>query len=113
MLDTSSRCSAKNQCRNCSPTRSPSSRASATSAEICSVTRFSWSSASATGAAASANEVCGASTPGIGDLEVSVEQVLDEHHRVVPLLHRLAVEVRRQQRQRLRVVVHGDGHVLL
>ena len=49
MLATSSRCSERNQCRNCSPTRSPSSRASAASAMICSVTRRSCSSASATG----------------------------------------------------------------
>ena len=42
-----------------------------------------------------------------------VEEVLHDHHRVVPLLHRLPVEVRGQRRQRLRVVVHGDRHVLL
>jgi hypothetical protein len=47
------------------------------------------------------------------DLVIRIEEVLDEHHRVVPLLHRLAVEVRGQQRERLRVVVHGDRHVLL
>ena len=44
---------------------------------------------------------------------VRVEQVLDDHHRVVPLLDRLAVEVRGEPRQRLRVVVHGDRDVLL
>ena len=44
---------------------------------------------------------------------VGVEQVLDDHHRVVSLLDRLPVEVRGQLRQRLRVVVHGDRHVLL
>ena len=44
---------------------------------------------------------------------IGVEEVLDHHHRVVPLLERLAVEVLRQQRQRLGVVVDRDRHVLL
>ncbi len=42
------------------------------------------------------------------DALVGVEQVLDDHHRVVALLDRLAVEVRGEPRQRLRVVVDGD-----
>ena len=44
---------------------------------------------------------------------VRVEEVLDEHHRVVPLLERLAVEVRGEVRQGLGVVVDGDRDVLL
>ena len=47
------------------------------------------------------------------DVLVCVEQVLHHHHRVVPLLDRLAVEVRGELRQRLRVVVDGDRDVLL
>ena len=47
------------------------------------------------------------------DVRVGVEQVLDHHHRVVALLERLAVEERRELRQRLPVVVDGDRHVLL
>ena len=42
-----------------------------------------------------------------------IEEVLDEHHRVVPLLHGLPVEMRCELRQRLRVVVHRDRDVLL
>ena len=46
-------------------------------------------------------------------LHAGVEQVLDHHHRVVALLQRLGVEEGGQARQRLGVVVHGDGDVLL
>ena len=77
------------------------------------MTRFSCSSASRTGSTTSANSVCGAVTPGITHALVGIEQVLDDHHRVVPLLHRLAVEVRGEPRQRLRVVVDRDRDVLL
>src|SRR5829696_1890005 len=42
-----------------------------------------------------------------------VEEVLDDHHGVVSLLERLAVEARRQLGQRLGVVVDRDGDVLL
>ena len=42
-----------------------------------------------------------------------VEQVLHHHHRVVPLFDRLAIEVGRELRQRLRVVVNRDRDVLL
>ena len=51
--------------------------------------------------------------PGDDDLLTGVEEVLDEHHGVVPLLHRLAVEERGQLRERLGVVPDGDRHVLL
>jgi hypothetical protein len=44
---------------------------------------------------------------------VGVEQELHHHHRVVPLLDRLAVEVGGELRQGLRVVVDGDRDVLL
>jgi hypothetical protein len=44
---------------------------------------------------------------------VGIEQVLDDHHRVVALLDRLAVVERREPRKRLSVVVDGDRHVLL
>ena len=44
---------------------------------------------------------------------VGVEQVLDHHHRVVALLHRLAVEEAGELRQRLVVVVDRARHVLL
>ena len=47
------------------------------------------------------------------DLVVGVEKVLHHHHGVVALLDRLAVEVRGELRQRLRVVVDGDRDVLL
>ncbi len=47
------------------------------------------------------------------DVVVGVEQVLDDHHRVVPLLQRLPVEVRGEERERLRVEPDGDRHVLL
>jgi hypothetical protein len=50
---------------------------------------------------------------GDDNLEVGVEQVLDDHHRVVPLLERLAVEVGREQRQRLLVEPDRDRDVLL
>ena len=80
---------------------------------ICSVTRFSWASASATGSAAF-REV-GLRRRHTRDCHrlVGVEQELDEHHRVVPLLDRLAVEVRGQVRQRLGVEPDGDRDVLL
>ena len=77
------------------------------------MTRFSWSSASATGATSSANEVCGAATAGMITVVAGVEEVLHHHHRVVPLLERLPVEVRGELRQRLAVVVNGDRDVLL
>ena len=44
---------------------------------------------------------------------IGVEEELDDHHRVVPLLDRLAVEVRGELRERLGVVVDRDRHVLL
>ena len=44
---------------------------------------------------------------------VRVEEILHHHHRVVPLLDRLPVEVRGQLGEVLRVVVHGDRDVLL
>ena len=45
--------------------------------------------------------------------EVGVEQILGDHHRVVALLDRLAVEERGEAGQRLGVVVDGDRNVLL
>jgi hypothetical protein len=42
-----------------------------------------------------------------------VEQVLDDHHRVIALLERLPVEVRGELRERLGVVVDRDCDVLL
>ena len=50
-----------------------------------------------------------------GDVDglVGVEQELHHHHRVVPLLDRLAVEMGGELRQRLGVEVHRDRHVLL
>ena len=99
---------------NSSPTRSPSSRASVSSAAICSVTRFSCSSASATGLGGVGERRSAAPRrPGSSTGEVGVEQELDEHHRVVPLLDRLPVEVRGEERQRLGVVVDRDRDVLL
>ena len=78
------------------------------------MTRFSWSSASCTRATTSSKVTCGASTAGIGTTGATgVEEVLDHHHRVVPLLDRLAVEVGGELRRRLRVVVDGDCDVLL
>ena len=77
------------------------------------MTRFSCSSASATGATASVNDVCGSETPGIVDGRVGIEEVLHHHHRVVPLLDRLAVEVSRELAQTSVVVVDGDRDVLL
>ena len=47
------------------------------------------------------------------DVLVGVEEILHHHHRVVPLLHRLAVEMGGKLRERLRVVVDGDRDVLL
>ena len=47
------------------------------------------------------------------DLLVCVEQVLDHHHRVVALLHRLPVEECREAGQSLGVVVDGGPDVLL
>ena len=47
------------------------------------------------------------------DLLARVEEVLDEHHRVVSLLERLAVEVRRELLQGLGIEVDGDRHVLV
>ena len=50
---------------------------------------------------------------GDDDRLVGVDEVLHHHHRVVPLLQRLAVEVRGELRKGLRVVVDGDRDVLL
>ena len=47
------------------------------------------------------------------DRLVRIEQVLDDHHRVIALLDRLPVEVRGETRKGLSVVVHGDRDVLL
>jgi hypothetical protein len=44
---------------------------------------------------------------------VCVEQELDNHHRVVPLLERLTIEVGGKQRERLGVEPDGDRDVLL
>jgi hypothetical protein len=44
---------------------------------------------------------------------VGVEQVLDDHQRVVALLERLAVVEGGEARQGLAVVVHGQCDVLL
>ena len=93
MLATSSRCSFRNQSRNCAPTRSFSSRASEARRLIWAVTCFSCSSASFTGATGSGNVVFGSTTAGTYGL-VRVEQVLDDHVGVVPLLDGLPVEVR-------------------
>ena len=65
MLATSSRCSFRNQSRNCAPTRSSSSRASEARRLICAVTCFSCSSARRTGSTASAKVVFGSVTAGI------------------------------------------------
>ena len=46
-------------------------------------------------------------------LLAGVEQVLDDHHRVISLLDRLAIEVCGKPRERLRVVVDRDRDVLL
>ena len=46
-------------------------------------------------------------------LLVRVEEVLDDDHRVVPLLDGLAVEVGREPGERLSVVVDGERDVLL
>ena len=112
-MATSSTCSLRNHCVNCSLTKSLASRATAASDEIWSVTRFSCSSATLTGSTMSANSTFGASTPGITGCLVRVQQVLDHHHRVVALLERLAVEERRQLGQRQVVVVDGHRGVLL
>ena len=77
------------------------------------MTRFSWSSASATGATIVGEVRLRRLDARDDDVVVGVEQVLHHHHRVVPLLDRLAVEVRGELRQRLRVVVDGDRDVLL
>ena len=44
---------------------------------------------------------------------IGVQQVADDHHRVVTLLDRLAKEEGGEAEQRLGVVVDGDRHVLL
>ena len=98
---------------NCSATRSPSSRAVSASCWICPVTRFSWSSASCTGATTSAKDDLRRLDGGDDDPLVRVQEVLHHHHRVVPLLDRLAVEVGGELGKRLRVVVDGDRDVLL
>ena len=78
-----------------------------------SVTRLSCSSASWIGATASANDGLRRVDARDAHRLAGVEQVLDDHHRVVPLLHRLAVEVLRELRERLAVVVDRDRDVLL
>ena len=47
------------------------------------------------------------------DLVICIEEVLHHHHRVVPLLDGLAIEVGGELRKGLRVVVHRDRDVLL
>jgi ornithine carbamoyltransferase len=47
------------------------------------------------------------------DLVIGVQEVLNHHHRVVPFLHGLTVEVSGELREILGVVVHRDGDVLL
>ena len=65
------------------------------------MTRFSWSSASATGATSSAKDGLRGGDGRDDHLVAGVEEVLHHHHRVVPLLERLLVEVRRELGQRL------------
>ncbi len=47
------------------------------------------------------------------DVVIGIEEVLNHHHRVVPLLHGLAIEVRCELWEVLGVVVDRDGDVLL
>ena len=110
---TSSRCSCRNQCRNCSPTSSPSSRAllherhDLVGDALLLVEREPYW-----------RHDVGELGPrrldaGRDDVLVCVQQVLHHHHRVVPLLHRLPVEVGGELRERLRVVIHRHRDVLL
>jgi hypothetical protein len=62
---TSSTCSLRNHCRNCSDWKSVSDRACAVSALNCCVTRFSCASAIATGSTMSAKSERGAGIDGI------------------------------------------------
>jgi hypothetical protein len=79
----------------------------------CSVTRFSCSSATPTGSTMSAKSRRGAGRGRDPRPLARVEQVLHEHHRVIALLDRLAVEEVAQPREGLGVVVGRDRDVLL
>ena len=80
---------------------------------ICSLTRFSCSSASATGLDDVVERHLRRGDAGDRGVEVLVDQELGHHQRVVALLERLRVEERREARERLRIEVDGDGDVLL
>ena len=103
----------RNQCRNCSPTRSFSSRASCGELDDLLGDALLLLERELDGRDRVGELGLRRLDAGDHDLLVGVEQVLDDHHRVVPLLDRLPVEVRGELRQRLRVVVDGDRHVLL
>ena len=112
MLATSSRCSSRNQPRNCSPTCSCSSR---DLHEVCDLLRDGLLLLECEGDGRSVVLEACLRRVNTRDqhLRVRVEQVLHDHHRVVSLFDRLPIEMRGELRQRLHVVVHGDRHVLL
>ena len=112
-MATSSICSLMNHCMNCSPAKSPFSRATRTRSAHWSETRFSCSSARATGSPSPANDGLRRIDARDHDRLVGVEQVLDHDHRVVALLHGLAVEQPGELGEGVGVVVDGDRDVLL
>ena len=105
-LATSSRCSARNQPRNCSPTKSCSSRATRRAARsVRSPVSFGR---------ARARPVRGRPRTSSAEPDrrnhwtgTAVEQVLHDHHRVIALLDGLPVEAPRELADRLMVVVIG------
>ena len=99
IVATSSICSLMNHCMNCSRRVVAAARARApASALICSVTRFSCSSASATGLDDVVEARLRRGHARARGVDVLVEQVLHHHHRVVALLERLRVEERGEAR---------------
>src|SRR4029450_13799934 len=57
--------------------------------------------------------VCGLRDGRDAHVLARVEEVLDEHHRVVSLLESLPVEVRGELLEGLRIEVDGDRHILV
>ena len=112
MLDISSSCSLRNHCMYCSPIRcAPRGDLREGRDLLGDPTLLGQRQGDRLDGAAEGDLRRG--HPGDDDLLAGVEEVLDEHHGVVSLLDRLAVEERGQLGERLGVVPDGNRDVLL